>query len=77
MQFPSPDKFVYSLFQLPSTFAKDNDYDQQLFHKTAIAIVRIHKKWLRQNPNAPHSCLCTSYGLTSGELAILYYRRSN
>ena len=75
MQVPTSEKFVYSLFQLPSTFAQDSEYDQKLFQDTYIATVKTHKKWIRQNAHlASHLCLPTNYGLTSGELAMIHYR---
>ena len=75
MKRPTPDKFLYSLSQLPSTFAQDSKQDAHFFVKKYISVVRRHKRWLRHIANTHHLFPCTNYGLTSGELAILQFRK--
>ena len=75
MKRPTPDKFRYNLSQLPSTFAQDSKQDSQAFMKKYISLVRRHKRWLRHTENAHHRFPCTQYPLTSGELAILQFRK--
>ncbi len=75
MKRPTPDKFRYSLSQLPSTFAQDSKQDTRIFLKKCISLVRRHKRWLRHTENTHHLFPCTYYALTSGELAILQLRK--
>jgi hypothetical protein len=74
---PTEDKFQYDLNQLPSTFLVDFKPDVQLFEQKHIALVRMHKHWLRrEKESAHHSIPCLPYPLTSGEWSIVQIRKS-
>ena len=75
MQRPTSEKFVYDLSQLPSTFAVDAKHDIEKFNLRYLSIVRMHKNWL-QTEETSYLFPCTNYPLTSGELAMLHFRKN-
>ncbi len=72
MKRPTAEKFIYDLHSPPSCLKDYNTpADIRKFRLNYESIIRKHKKWLRNNVDAHHSCPPTKYPLTSGELSML------
>ena len=76
MKRPTPDKFIYDLHTLPSCLKNyDSQLDSRRYYLNYEKMIRVHKKWLRRNPNPHHNYPPTKYPLTSGELSIIQLQR--